>query len=71
MAVVSGGAFKLYQGVVDIIAAIFLGIGTIIGAQAGARLTKVVPPWAIKAIFGFIFLYVSVKFIWQGYFSII
>ncbi|WP_456467808.1 sulfite exporter TauE/SafE family protein, partial [Archaeoglobus sp.] len=70
MAVVSG-AFKLYQGVVDIIAAIFLGIGTIIGAQAGARLTKVVPPWAIKAIFGFIFLYVSVKFIWQGCFSII
>ena len=64
MAVVSG-AFKLYQGVVDIIAAICLGIGTIIGAQAGARLTKVVPPWAIKAIFGFIFLYVSVKFIWQ------
>lgn len=69
MAVVSG-AFKLYQGVVDIIAAIFLGIGTIIGAQIGARLTKIVPPWAIKAIFGFVFLYVSLKFIWQGYVSL-
>ena len=66
MAVVSG-AFKLYQGVVDVIAAIALGIGTIIGAQIGARLTKIVPPWAIKAIFGFVFLYVSLKFIWQGY----
>ncbi len=66
MAVVSG-AFKLYQGVVDIIAAIFLGIGTIIGAQIGARLTKVVPAWAIKAIFGFVFLFVSLKFIYQGY----
>ncbi len=69
MAVVSG-AFKLYQGVVDIIAAIFLGIGTIIGAQIGARLTKIVPSWAIKAIFGFVFLYVSLKFIWQGYVSL-
>ena len=65
MAVVSG-AFKLYQGVVDVIAAIFLGVGTIIGAQIGARLTKIVPSWAIKAIFGFVFLYVSLKFIYQG-----
>ncbi len=69
MAVVSG-AFKLYQGVVDIVAAVALGIGTIIGAQIGARLTKVVPPWAIKAIFGFVFLYVSLKFIWQGYLAL-
>ena len=69
MAVVSG-AFKLYQGVVDVIAAVALGIGTIIGAQIGARLTKVVPPWAIKAIFGFVFLYVSLKFIWQGYLAL-
>ncbi len=69
MAVVSG-AFKLYQGVVDVVAAICLGVGTIIGAQIGARLTKVVPPWAIKAIFGFVFLYVSLKFIWQGYLSL-
>ncbi len=66
MAVVSG-AFKLYQGVVDVIAAIFLGIGTILGAQIGARLVKVVPSWAIKAIFGFVFLFVSLKFIYLGY----
>jgi len=65
MAVVSG-AFKLYQGVVDVIAAVFLGIGTIIGAQIGARLTRIFPSWTIKAVFGFIFLYVSIKFIFQG-----
>ncbi len=65
------GAFKLYQGVVDVIAAICLGVGTIIGAQIGARLTKIVPAWAIKAIFGFVFLYVSLKFIWQGYVSLV
>ncbi len=66
MAVVSG-VFKLYQGVVDVTAAVALGIGTIIGAQIGARLTTVIPPWVIKSIFGFVFLYVSLKFIWQGY----
>lgn len=70
MAVVSG-AFKLYQGVVDVIAAICLGVGTIIGAQIGARLTKVVPAWAIKAIFGFVFLYVSLKFVYQGYVNLV
>jgi len=59
MAVVSG-AFKLYLGVADITAAICLGLGTIIGAQAGARLTKVVPAWAIKTIFGFVFLAVFI-----------
>jgi len=68
MAVVSG-AFKLYQGVVNVIAAVCLGVGTIIGAQIGARLTKVTPSWAIKAIFGFVFLYVSLKFIYQGILS--
>ncbi|AEA46617.1 sulfite exporter TauE/SafE family protein [Archaeoglobus veneficus] len=66
MAVVSG-AFKLYQGFVDIVAAVCLGVGTAAGAQIGARLTKAVPPWVIKAIFGFVFLYVSLKFVWQGY----
>jgi uncharacterized membrane protein YfcA len=70
MAVVSG-AFKLYQGVVDVIAAICLGAGTVAGAQMGARLTKIMPSWVIKAIFGFVFLYVSLKFIWQGCMSFV
>jgi len=65
MAVISG-AFKIYQGLVDVLASVCLGIGTVIGAQIGARLTKVVPSWAIKAVFGFVFLYVSLKFIWNG-----
>jgi len=66
MSVVSG-AFKLYQGVVDLTASILLGAGTVIGAQIGARLTKRVPSWAIKIIFGFVFLYVSIKFISQAF----
>jgi len=66
MAIVSG-LFKLYQGVVDVMAAICLGIGTIIGAQIGARLTKIVPAWLIKSLFGLVFLYISLKFVWQAH----
>ena len=65
MALVSG-VFKLYQGVVDVKAALCLGIGSIIGAQLGARLTRIIPSWAIRAIFGIVFFYVSLRFIWQG-----
>ncbi|MEM2003292.1 MAG: sulfite exporter TauE/SafE family protein [Nitrososphaerota archaeon] len=62
MAVVSGG-FKIYQGLVDVAAALSLGVGTAIGAQIGARLVPKVPAWLIKTIFGIVFLYVSLKFI--------
>ncbi len=65
MAVVSG-AFKLYQGVVDLAASVCLGVGTVIGAQLGARLVRRTPSWVIKTVFGVVFLYVSFKFIWQG-----
>jgi len=62
MAVISG-AFKLYQGVVDLVAAAALGVGTIVGAQVGARVVPKAPSWAIKALFGVVFLYVSLKFV--------
>ncbi len=62
MALVSG-AFKLFQGYVDIIAALLLGVGTAIGAQIGARLVTKVPAWMIKILFGLVFFYVSLKFI--------
>jgi len=65
MAVISG-AFKLYQGYVDVLAAIALGIGTVVGAQLGARVVPKAPAWQIKLIFGFVFLYVSLKFIVHG-----
>lgn len=42
MAVISGG-FKLYQGFVDVIAAVCLGVGTALGAQIGARLVPRTP----------------------------
>ncbi|PUA31297.1 MAG: permease [Candidatus Terraquivivens tikiterensis] len=62
MAVVSG-AFKIYQGLVDVLAALSLGAGTAVGAQIGSRLVPKVPASYIKLVFGIVFLYVSLKFI--------
>ncbi|PIT95229.1 sulfite exporter TauE/SafE family protein [Candidatus Falkowbacteria bacterium CG10_big_fil_rev_8_21_14_0_10_39_9] len=58
-----GAAFKIYQGVVNIPVAITLGIGALIGAIYGAKLmAKFKPNW-LKALFGIMFLYVSLKYI--------
>jgi len=64
-AVVSSG-FKLYQGIVDVVTAICLGVGTAAGAQFGARLVPKTPAWLIKALFGAVFLIVSLKFLFKG-----
>jgi hypothetical protein len=58
-----GAIFKLYQGVVDIPAAITLGIGALIGAIFGAKLVAKFKPNVLKALFGILFLYVSLKYI--------
>ncbi len=63
---VTSSAFKLWQGVVDIPAAICLGVGTALGAQLGAKLVPKTPSWLIKALFGALFLVVSLKFIFKG-----
>lgn len=66
MSVVSS-AFKLASGHVDPLAAVLLGAGTAIGAQLGAKLVPRTPSWAIKLLFGLLFLYVSVKFILRAF----
>jgi len=58
-----GTAFKIYQGVVNIPVAITLGIGALIGAIYGAKLVAKFKPNVLKALFGFLFLYVSLKYI--------
>jgi hypothetical protein len=58
-----GSMFKIYQGVVDIPVAVTLGIGAVIGAIIGARLVARTKPGVLKALFGFLFLYVSLKYI--------
>ncbi len=58
-----GAVFKFYQQVVDIPAAAALGVGALIGAIFGAKLVARIKPPILKALFGLLFLYVSLKYI--------
>lgn len=58
-----GAAFKFYQNVVNIPVAVTLGVGALIGAIYGAKLVAKFKPAALKFIFGLLFLYVSLKYI--------
>jgi hypothetical protein len=58
-----GALFKIYQGVVNIPVAVTLGIGALVGAIYGAKLVAKFKPNVLKALFGILFLYVSLKYI--------
>jgi len=58
-----GAFFKFFQGVVNVPVAVTLGIGALIGAIYGAKLVAKFKPNVLKALFGFLFLYVSLKYI--------
>lgn len=58
-----GALFKIYQEVVNIPVAIVLGIGAVVGAIYGAKLVAKLKPNVLKALFGFLFCYVSLKYI--------
>jgi uncharacterized membrane protein YfcA len=64
-----GGIIKIAQGLCDVPAALAMGIGAIGGAIIGARLVSRIKPATLKTIFGFIFLYISLKYI-LSYFGI-
>ncbi|MDD4924364.1 MAG: sulfite exporter TauE/SafE family protein [Dehalococcoidales bacterium] len=64
-----GGIIKISQGLCDIPAAIAMGFGAVGGALIGARLVSRFRPATLKTIFGFIFLYISLKYI-LSYFGI-
>lgn len=68
MAIV-GSAFKMYQGVVNAPAAIIMGVGAALGAIYGAGLVAKIKASTLKTLFGFLFLYVSLKYIFL-YFGI-
>ena len=57
---------KLVMGHADPIAAIALGLGIVIGTQAGARIVPKVSPRTLKLLFGIVFLTVSIKFMIKG-----
>jgi len=58
-----GAIFKFYQNVVNIPVAITLGVGALIGAIYGAKLVAKFKPAVLKFLFGLLFLYVSLKYI--------
>ncbi len=58
-----GAFFKFFQGVVNVPVGITLGIGALIGAIFGAKLVTKFKPNILKALFGILFLYVSLKYI--------
>lgn len=58
-----GAFFKFFQDVVNIPVAIVLGVGALVGAIYGAKLVAKFKPNVLKALFGLLFLYVSLKYI--------
>lgn len=66
---VIGGSIKLVQGFVAVGTGLLLAASTIIGAQVGSASIKRFGTTTLKFIFGFYFLYVSIKLI-ANYFNI-
>lgn len=58
-----GGILKIAGGYVVLKAGLLLAIGTVAGAQLGARIIKRFKSTTLKLIFGVYFFYVSIKFI--------
>jgi uncharacterized membrane protein YfcA len=56
-------AFKYLQGFIDLNLALPACIGTLIGAYLGAMINKRMPSQLLKLLFGLVFSYVSLKFI--------
>lgn len=62
----TGGLFKVYQGYVNLKSGLLLGFGTMVGAQLGAYLLKIMSPLTVKAIFTVIFTLLGAKYIFIG-----
>lgn len=58
-----GGLIKLFQGFVNLPVGIFLGVGTIIGAQIGVYISGRIKPLAFKGLFAFLFLYLAFSYL--------
>jgi uncharacterized protein (DUF169 family) len=58
-----GALIKLYEGFVNLPAAVAMGLGAAIGAVIGAVLMTKVKTAALKVLFGLIFLYVGLKYL--------
>ena len=64
-----GGIIKISQGLCNVPAAVVMGCGAVGGVIIGAKLVSRFKPATLKTIFGFIFLYISLKYV-LNYFGI-
>ncbi|NLF44665.1 MAG: sulfite exporter TauE/SafE family protein [Syntrophomonadaceae bacterium] len=58
-----GGLIKLGQGFVELPVGIMLGLGTIIGAQLGVKISDHIKPLMLKGAFVLLFLYLAVTYL--------
>ena len=58
-------SFKFAQGYVDLNVALPICLGTLIGANLGAVLNRRFPSSTLKLLFGLVFTYVSLKFLFS------
>jgi hypothetical protein len=58
-----GALIKLYEGFVNVPAAVAMGLGAALGAVLGAILMTKVKTAALKVLFGAVFLYVGLKYL--------
>ncbi len=61
--VIIGAIIKIFEGVVDIPAAVLLGIGAAIGGIYGAKLTLKFSSNTLKILLGILLFYISLKYI--------
>lgn len=61
-----GGLIKLQQGFVNLPVSLLLGMGTIVGAQLGVKISSRVKPLLFKTIFALLFLYLFLNYTWSA-----
>ena len=62
-----GAVIKLYEGFVSLPAAVAMGLGAALGAVLGAMIMTKVKTAALKVLFGLIFLYVGLKYVFVAF----
>ncbi len=58
-----GALIKLGQGFVNINAGLIIGLGSILGAQIGVKVSSLIKPHIFKGLFSIIFIYLAISYL--------
>ncbi len=58
-----GTIIKLGQGFVNVNAGLIIGLGSIVGAQVGVKISSLINPYILKALFSLVFLYLAISYL--------